>query len=300
LGSDQPDRPVVRVLSKPPNDAIVPVLVRSRTIHLSSVPLWFQVKQQHTGLRIIGVQPSQFSRVCESSREVARTTSARDESDQDIPIGGMLPVDLLQQGVRLLGRTSAVQRNCIDIPIANIVWSQLRRAAQKRQRLSVVVLADQKQTKGMYDVRISRFDGHRLAQQLRALRVHATHPIKVSLIYKRGNEIRVKSQCSLILCFRVGWLLLPRTQQTQVEMCLQAAFVDGFRAEIHWGDETGLSNQANHGRSFAPRGRTPVVSWPAERFTYSMISTLTNLGTSRSVIYDGALNAVLFLKSCVG
>jgi hypothetical protein len=67
-----------------------------------------------------------------------------------------------------------------------------------------------------------------------------------------------------------------------------------------WGDETGLSNQANHGRSFAPRGRTPVVSWPAERFTYSMISTLTNLGTSRSVIYDGALNAVLFLKSCVG
>src|SRR5215208_7964492 len=29
-------------------------------------------------------------------------------------------------------------------------------------------------------------------------------------------------------------------------------------AEIQWADETGLSNQANYGRSFVPRGETPV------------------------------------------
>jgi len=34
-------------------------------------------------------------------------------------------------------------------------------------------------------------------------------------------------------------------------------------AEIHWGDETGLSNQANYGRSFAPEGETPVIPRPA-------------------------------------
>ena len=28
-------------------------------------------------------------------------------------------------------------------------------------------------------------------------------------------------------------------------------------AEIHWGDETGLSNQANYGRSLTPKGQTP-------------------------------------------
>jgi len=28
------------------------------------------------------------------------------------------------------------------------------------------------------------------------------------------------------------------------------------RAEIHWADETGVSNQVNYGRSFAPRGET--------------------------------------------
>ena len=67
-------------------------------------------------------------------------------------------------------------------------------------------------------------------------------------------------------------------------------------AEIHWGDETGLSNQASYGRSFAPKGQTPVISRPATRFTYSMISTLTNLGTVRFMIYEGALNAALFLN----
>src|SRR5690242_655692 len=32
--------------------------------------------------------------------------------------------------------------------------------------------------------------------------------------------------------------------------------------EIHWADETGLSSRANYGRSFAPRGHTPVVRRP--------------------------------------
>lgn len=67
-------------------------------------------------------------------------------------------------------------------------------------------------------------------------------------------------------------------------------------AEIHWADETGLSNQANYGRSFAPAGETPVIARPAKRFMQSMISSLTNRGTLRFMIYDGALNAPLFLK----
>jgi transposase len=66
-------------------------------------------------------------------------------------------------------------------------------------------------------------------------------------------------------------------------------------AEIHWGDETGLSNQANYGRSFAAKGQTPVIRRPAKRFSCSMISALTNRGTLRFMIYDGALNVALFL-----
>ena len=66
-------------------------------------------------------------------------------------------------------------------------------------------------------------------------------------------------------------------------------------AEIHWADETGLSNQANYGRSFAPRGETPVLPRPATRVSQSMISSLTNRGTLRFMVYDGALTAATFI-----
>ena len=74
-----------------------------------------------------------------------------------------------------------------------------------------------------------------------------------------------------------------------------AARAKAAGAEIHWGDETGIGNQANHGRSFAPKGRPPVVVAPARRQTLSLISTVTNRGTTRFMIYQGALNVGLFL-----
>src|SRR5689334_270969 len=67
------------------------------------------------------------------------------------------------------------------------------------------------------------------------------------------------------------------------------------RGEIHWADETGLSSRANYGRSFAPRGHTPVVRRPGKRFSQSMISSLTNQGKLRFMIYEGALKAPIFL-----
>jgi transposase len=74
-----------------------------------------------------------------------------------------------------------------------------------------------------------------------------------------------------------------------------AARAKAERAEIHWGDETGISNQAAYGRSFAPKGQTPVIRRTARRHTTSMISTVTNRGMLRFMIYEGALNAALFL-----
>ena len=66
--------------------------------------------------------------------------------------------------------------------------------------------------------------------------------------------------------------------------------------EIHGADETGLSSRVHYGRSFAPRGRTPVIRRPAKRFSQSMISRLTNPGKLRFMIYEGALKAPIFLN----
>jgi transposase len=66
--------------------------------------------------------------------------------------------------------------------------------------------------------------------------------------------------------------------------------------DIQWADETGLSSRANYGRSFAPRGQTPVIRRPGKRFSQSMISSLTNQGKLRFMIYEGALNTTIFLN----
>src|SRR5919107_4298917 len=68
-----------------------------------------------------------------------------------------------------------------------------------------------------------------------------------------------------------------------------------MRAVVHWGDETGISNQDQIGRSYAPKGRTPVVVRTAKRITRSMISAVSNRGLMRFMLYDGALNADRFI-----
>jgi transposase len=64
---------------------------------------------------------------------------------------------------------------------------------------------------------------------------------------------------------------------------------------IYWGDETGISNQDQIGRSYAPKGQTPVVRRSAKRVTQGMISTVSNRGLMRFMLYEGALNADGFI-----
>ena len=62
-------------------------------------------------------------------------------------------------------------------------------------------------------------------------------------------------------------------------------------AEIHWGDETGIKNNCNHGRSYSPKGKTPVKKSMSKRFSINMISTVTNQGKVQFMIYSGSMNS---------
>jgi transposase len=61
--------------------------------------------------------------------------------------------------------------------------------------------------------------------------------------------------------------------------------------EIHWGDETALVNTDVRGRSYAPRGQTPIThAVGGTRQKLSMISTVTNRGKARWMMVDGNFN----------
>lgn len=66
-------------------------------------------------------------------------------------------------------------------------------------------------------------------------------------------------------------------------------------AQIQWADETGLRSTDARGRGYAPKGKTPTVLSSAKRFSVNMISSLTNQGQLRFMIYDGSFNADTFL-----
>jgi len=65
--------------------------------------------------------------------------------------------------------------------------------------------------------------------------------------------------------------------------------------EIHWGDETGVRSTCQHSRGYARPGATPELTVPGSRFSVNMISTITNQGKVRWMIYTGKMNAALFL-----
>lgn len=73
-----------------------------------------------------------------------------------------------------------------------------------------------------------------------------------------------------------------------------AAKADG--AEIYWGDQTGVNNQPNTPRGYAPRGKTPVIKQMSKRFGSSVMSAVSNRGSARWMVYKGALDAVLLIK----
>jgi transposase len=66
-------------------------------------------------------------------------------------------------------------------------------------------------------------------------------------------------------------------------------------ALIFWGDETGVSNQDQVGRSYAPVGETPIIQKTAKKLSTSMISAVNNRGLMRFMCFKGALNAALFI-----
>jgi len=68
------------------------------------------------------------------------------------------------------------------------------------------------------------------------------------------------------------------------------------KGAIFWGDETGLRSDDMRGRSFAPRGRTPVVRPNHKRAGLGLISAVTNKGELRWMVLDGALKAPSLIR----
>jgi len=67
-------------------------------------------------------------------------------------------------------------------------------------------------------------------------------------------------------------------------------------AEIQWADETGLCNGSYYGRSYAPCGKTPAIRLPAKPQRINLISTVTNQGKVRFMVYRDTMKAQTLIR----
>jgi transposase len=67
------------------------------------------------------------------------------------------------------------------------------------------------------------------------------------------------------------------------------------KALVLWGDEMGLRSDDPVGRTYAPRGRTPVVPASGRRFGCNTISAVSNLGRLWFMVFAGRFNSGVFI-----
>jgi len=73
-------------------------------------------------------------------------------------------------------------------------------------------------------------------------------------------------------------------------------------ASIYWVDETGVTNQSNSQRGYAPKGQTPTLKHEGTKRKVNMISALTNKGEVRFMCYTSMMSQskfILFLSKLI-
>ena len=86
------------------------------------------------------------------------------------------------------------------------------------------------------------------------------YPITVGKSYRAYNKEGYEAIKIKIRGLRTG---ACRTLNQEQEKQIKKAKVE--KAQINWGDEIGLCNTSQHGRSHAPRGKTPAIRLPAKK-----------------------------------
>ncbi len=68
------------------------------------------------------------------------------------------------------------------------------------------------------------------------------------------------------------------------------------KREIHWGDESGLCSDIYHWLSYAPLGQKLVIRLHLRCTSDNLISTVTNQGKNRFMVYTGKMKSDTFIK----
>jgi len=79
------------------------------------------------------------------------------------------------------------------------------------------------------------------------------------------------------------------------EYPISADSCSGAKADIFFGDEAGVRSDFHSGKTWAIRGRTPIVSTTGARFGCNMISAISPRGAMRFMLVEGKITGDVFV-----
>jgi transposase len=69
--------------------------------------------------------------------------------------------------------------------------------------------------------------------------------------------------------------------------------------EVFWGDETGVQNECNYARGYAPKGKTPVVKLSHNnKYRVNLMSAISNQGKLRFTLYEDNMTQQKLIIFC--
>lgn len=119
----------------------------------------------------------------------------------------------------------------------------------------------------------------------------------------RGQHFRLDRQGRTVRTYRTRWgftaqrpLKRAYERDPQADYPKIAARAKAEGAEMHWGDETAVSRHEQFPRGDAPKGKPPVLRLgQAKRERITILSSLTNQGLLRFMLFGPRLTAVVFI-----
>jgi len=155
--------------------------------------------------------------------------------------------------------------------------------------------------------RQSRLCGHQAATVVRIITAGCPDQHKMPFVLWTREAVReilarrfgLKVSCSTVGRYLRGWGLTPQKPMRRayeqnpqaVKRWLEKEYpaikrrARREKAEIHWGDQMGLRSEHQSGTTWGKCGKTPVVPSPGKRFGCNMISTITNRGVLRFMVF---------------
>jgi transposase len=108
------------------------------------------------------------------------------------------------------------------------------------------------------------------------------------------NQLGLTAQRPLWRAYQQNPVVVERWLKEQCPVIRRDA--KRLQAEIWFGDEAGVRSDAHAGTTWAPRGRTPIVSTTGARFGLNLVSAVNGQGLFRFMGVQGRVNAGVFIE----